>query len=181
MSIMSAVVCVYIYIFVLCSSVQYIGSWSTVNGLMKGWLIDSYSHLLILISTCPQGSMSLSRFHCSLPCVALPSPQFDCWETDGLGESQTLGGMTWIAGGGQDEHLWDEIIVASALEIVFINPIFLLLPHHFVFTAFVVWCRSTSRREMNWHLTKFSTRKLVSVNTILFIPLRKIIRIRRIR
>lgn len=34
---------------------------------------------------------------------------------------------------------------------------------HFVFTVFAVWCRSIWRREMNWHLTKFSTRKLVSL------------------
>lgn len=35
--------------------------------------------------------------------------------------------------------------------------------HHFVFTVFAVWCRNTLKREMNWHLTKFSTRKLVSL------------------
>lgn len=40
----------------------------------------------------------------------------------------------------------------------------LSLPYLLVFTVSAAWCRSTSRREMNWHLTKFSTRKSVSLD-----------------
>lgn len=128
--------------------------------------------------------MYLSRFPRSLPRVPLPSLQFDCQGTGGRESPKPGSGPQMRGGGGGGQTslrlgyccIW----LSEPLTMVFINQLSPLLssPPLPLFTVFAAWCRSTSRREMNWHSTKFSTRKLVSLSQI---SSKRIIRSERIR
>ncbi len=80
---------------------------------------------LFLINTRSLGSLYLSRFPRSLPCVPLPSLQFDCQETGGRESPKPRPGSQMGGGGGQDWHLWDYccIWLNELVIMVYINPL----------------------------------------------------------
>lgn len=72
--------------------------------------------------------------------------------------------------------IFERIRLSDLITIVRINPILFFSPTPpFMFAAFAVWCRNTWKRETNWHLTKSSTRKSVSLNTFIHYTSKKAI------
>lgn len=136
-------------------------------------LIDSFLRLSFLIITCSQGRMYLSRHPPPRPLLAPPFPPrrpsplplppmsvFPRREGRACGSEspKSRPGRRIEAG----EGLWGFFFWSLSLNIMWLlcsfNSLFSL-----VFAVFAAWCRSTWRREKSWLLTRYSTRKLVSL------------------